>query len=90
MLAVSFALYWPIGLGFALVWLAVFAITRISSAGGMSAALAAPAAAILLGEPRFLSGLAMMAAVVLWRHRANIGRILNGTEPRVGQRRKAA
>ncbi len=84
MLAVSLVLYWPAGLTFAAVWLGMLALTRISSASGMSAAVSAPIAAFLLGGQAVLSALCAMAALVLWRHRSNIARLMNGTEPRVG------
>ena len=85
-LGVSLGLAWPIGLAFAVVWLGVMAITRISSAGGMSAAVAAPAAAALLGFENFVPVLVGIALLVLWLHRANIARLRAGTEPRIGQR----
>lgn len=79
-------LYWPIALVFAVVWLAMLAISRISSLGGMSAAIAAPIASWLLGEPEFVPFLAAITAIVLWQHRANIGRLLKGQEPKVGSK----
>ncbi|HEX7852380.1 MAG TPA: glycerol-3-phosphate 1-O-acyltransferase PlsY [Sphingobium sp.] len=89
MLGVTLALYWPIGLIFAGVWIAMLALTRISSASGMSAAIAAPVAAFLMGERVILPALCAMAALVLWKHRPNIARLLNGTEPRVGKKSSA-
>lgn len=88
MLGVALALHWPIGLIFAGVWIAALAISRISSVGGMSAALSAPIAALLLGQGDLVRPLAAMAAVLLWKHRPNIQRLAKGKEPRVG--RKAA
>ncbi|MDR7102602.1 glycerol-3-phosphate 1-O-acyltransferase PlsY [Croceicoccus sp. BE223] len=84
MMGVALGLAWPIGLVFAVVWLAMLAITRISSVGGMSAAIAAPIAAQLLGPAIYAPALAAMTVVVLWRHRANIRRLFAGQEPRIG------
>ena len=70
----------------AAVWLAVVALTRISSLGGMTAALAGPLAAWFLGRGDLAIALAGIALVVLWRHRANIARLRAGTEPRIGQK----
>ena len=70
----------------AAVWLVVFAVTRISSLGGMTATLAGPIAAWALGRAELILPLAGIALVVLWRHRANIARLRAGTEPRVGQK----
>jgi acyl phosphate:glycerol-3-phosphate acyltransferase len=86
LMGVALGLAWPVGLAFAVVWLGMLAITRISSAGGMSAAVAAPLAAYGLGWPHYALALAVMAAFVLWRHLANIGRLMAGTEPRVGKK----
>jgi glycerol-3-phosphate acyltransferase PlsY len=85
-LGVSLGLAWPIGLAFAVVWLGVMGATRISSAGGMSAAIAAPVAAALLGYDAYVPALAVVAVLVLWLHRANIARLRAGTEPRIGQK----
>ena len=75
------------GLASALVWLAVAAATRISSAGALAAAAAAPLLAWgLTGRLPALLALAV-GALIWWRHRANIARLLAGTEPRIGARR---
>ncbi|MGJ0237847.1 glycerol-3-phosphate 1-O-acyltransferase PlsY [Novosphingobium fluoreni] len=81
---VSFGLAWPIGLVYAGLWLGMLAITRISSVGGMSAAVGAPIAALVLGYPAYAPALAILAVLVVWMHRANIARLRSGTEPRIG------
>lgn len=90
LLGLYLALAWPIALAFALVWLAVVAITRISSLGGMSGVVAAPIAAFAFGYPAYAVGLAGLALVALWRHRENIARLRAGTEPRIGGKKDAA
>lgn len=84
MLGVVAALAWPLGLIFAGVWLGMLALTRISSASGMAAGLSAPLAAFMLGRLDLLAPVLAMALILLWRHRANVGRLLRGQEPRVG------
>lgn len=86
---VCFGLAWPIGAAYAVLWIGVLAISRISSLGGMSAAVGAPVAALVFGHAEFAPVLAVLAALVLWLHRANIARLRNGTEPRVGGNKKA-
>ena len=86
MLGVCLGLAWPIGLVYAAVWLAAMAGTRISSVGGMSAALTAPVAAALIGRGELVPILAVIAMVVVWLHRDNIARLRAGTEPRVGRK----
>ena len=85
LMGVSLGLAWPIGLVYAVVWLGVLAVTRVSSLGGMAAALSAPIAALLTGNGAYAPVLAALAALVLWLHRANIARLRAGTEPKVGQ-----
>jgi acyl phosphate:glycerol-3-phosphate acyltransferase len=84
MLGISLAFNWIVGLIFAGVWLGALAVTRISSVGGMAAAVAAPIAAFGLHGWHPAKMLALMAIIVLWKHRENIARIRAGTEPKVG------
>jgi glycerol-3-phosphate acyltransferase PlsY len=83
-LGIAAALFWPAGLVYAAIWLSVLALTRYSSVAGLSAALLTPVAAAALG--RFDLALLFLgfALLVVWKHRANIERLLAGTEPRVG------
>jgi acyl phosphate:glycerol-3-phosphate acyltransferase len=84
LMGVSLGLAWPFGVTYAVTWLVVLAITRISSLAGMTAAIAAPVAALMTGHAGFAVVLAVMAAMVLFLHRANISRLYAGTEPRLG------
>ncbi|WP_299307418.1 glycerol-3-phosphate 1-O-acyltransferase PlsY [uncultured Croceicoccus sp.] len=84
MMGVVLGLAWPLGLVFAVVWLGLLAVLRISSVAGMSAAISAPLAAWALGYSEFIVAGVVMAALVLWRHRSNIARLMAGQEPRVG------
>lgn len=79
------ALCWPAALVMAGIWLLMLALTRFSSVSGMSAAIAAPISAFFLGRFELMLPLAGIALLVLWAHRANIGRLIRRTEPRVGQ-----
>jgi glycerol-3-phosphate acyltransferase PlsY len=75
------------GLAAAVIWLAVAAATRISSAGALAAAAAAPLLAWgMSGRIAALLALAV-AALIWWRHAPNIARLLAGTEPRIGAHR---
>ncbi|NYT40899.1 glycerol-3-phosphate 1-O-acyltransferase PlsY [Sphingomonas sp. R-74633] len=86
MMGVVLALHWPSGIVFALVWLGLLAVLRISSLAGMSAAISAPVSAAFFGRIDIVLMLLALAMIVLWKHRANIDRLLNGTEPRVGSK----
>ncbi len=85
-MGVTLGLAWPIGAVYAGVWLGMLAITRVSSLSGMAAAVAAPVAALVLGKPELAPVLAAIAVIVLILHRANIQRLLTGTELRVGSK----
>ncbi|WP_343519079.1 glycerol-3-phosphate 1-O-acyltransferase PlsY [Sphingomonas sp.] len=86
LLGIVLALHWPSGLVFAAVWLGLFALVRISSVAGMAAAVSAPVSAAFFERFDLVLLLLGLAMVVLWKHRANIERLLAGTEPRVGRK----
>ncbi len=83
---VSFGLAWPIGLAYAVVWLLVLALGRISSVAGMAAVVAAAVAAALLGYGEYVIPLVIIAVLIIWLHRSNIGRLLRKEEPKVGRK----
>jgi acyl phosphate:glycerol-3-phosphate acyltransferase len=73
----------------AVVWAAIVITFRYASLASVTAALTVPIGALVLYRPpRFVAALAV-AAIVLVRHRENIGRLLAGTERRLGERRQA-
>ena len=69
---------------YAAVWIGTLALTRYSSAGGLAAAVAMPVTAAIL--ERFDLGFLFLGftLLVFWKHRENIGRLMRGTEPKVG------
>ena len=84
LLGIVLVLHWPSGLVFAAVWLVLLALVRISSVAGMAAAISAPVSAAFFGAFDIVLLLLALALIVLWKHRANIDRLVAGTEPRVG------
>jgi glycerol-3-phosphate acyltransferase PlsY len=85
MLGISLAMLWPAGLAFAAIWLLVFALFRWSSLAGMMAAAAVPVSAATLGRFDVTLLTLAFALVLIWKHRANIDRLLSGEEPRFGR-----
>lgn len=85
-LGLMLALAWPVGIACCATWLAAAAFSRISSMGALVAALSAPIWALLLGYSPAALLAALLAAIVFWRHGANITRIRAGTEPKIGQK----
>ncbi|HMG47241.1 MAG TPA: glycerol-3-phosphate 1-O-acyltransferase PlsY [Allosphingosinicella sp.] len=84
-LGIVAALHWPSALALGMVWLLMLIVTRYSSVSGMTTAVAAPVTAAIFG--RFDLALLFLgfALLVLWKHRANISRLIAGTEPKVGK-----
>ncbi|MGH7051687.1 MAG: glycerol-3-phosphate 1-O-acyltransferase PlsY [Acetobacteraceae bacterium] len=83
-LGVLLAAFWPVGVLCSLVWLIVAAISRMSSLAGLASFLAAPLFSALLGQWHLCWLSLLLAAIIFLRHRANIRRLLAGTEPRIG------
>ena len=74
------ALAWPAGAIFGAIWIAVVVATGYSSAGSLLASVAMiPALWLLAGPAGGIYGLAS-ALLILFMHRANIARLLAGTE----------
>ena len=86
LLGILAPLFWQAALVYAVVWLGMLAILRISSLSGMSAAASAPFTALILGRMDLFPMLLGFAFLVIWKHRENIGRISRGQEPRVGKK----
>ncbi len=78
---VLWALDWRVGLGLTLIWALVFAVTRVSSLAALIGSACAPILAyFFMGiGPLFYASL-LMAALLLWRHKENIARLLSGEE----------
>ncbi len=85
LMGIAVALYWPLGLIYAAVWLGLLATVRVSSVAGMAAAVSAPVAAALFGRFDLVMLLLVLAVIVLWKHGPNIERLITGTEPRIGR-----
>ena len=86
LMGIALALHWPLGAVFALLWLGLLAATRISSLAGMIAAISTPVTAAMTDAFDLVPLLMALAGIVLWKHRENIGRLIDGDEPRVGRR----
>ncbi|MFM7548374.1 MAG: glycerol-3-phosphate 1-O-acyltransferase PlsY [Cyanobacteriota bacterium] len=90
-LGMLLGLAWPVGLACFGVFLACLTISRIVSLSSVVAALSLPL--LMLGwfgdgglRPAYLALALVTTALVLWRHRSNLSRLIAGTEPRLGQK----
>ena len=85
-LGVLLAMSWPVGVGAATAFVVVLAVSRVVSLSSMLAALTAIALVCGLEQPLPYRLLVIAGGIyVIVRHRANIQRLLAGTEPRLGQ-----
>ncbi|WP_434622125.1 glycerol-3-phosphate 1-O-acyltransferase PlsY [Tabrizicola sp. M-4] len=85
-LGILLALAWPIGLMACATWLVVAAVSRISSLSALAAAGLAPGYLAFAGYSEMVL-LALLLAILVWvRHAANIRRMREGTEPRIGKK----
>lgn len=76
-----------LALGCAITWALVAAIFKYSSLAALVASIAAPVLAhLLIGEPAITGACIVMALFLVYRHRANIKRLMAGTEPRIGKK----
>jgi glycerol-3-phosphate acyltransferase PlsY len=83
---VLIAASWPVGLLAGAVWLAVAAVTRISSLAALVSFALAPVFATVLADRTIIELALLIAVLVFVRHHANIRRLLTGTEPRIDQK----
>lgn len=75
-----------VGLSLAATWLTMAVLFRYSSLAALAAAIAAPLYVYLLtAPPAYLFMMVVMSALLVFRHRANIARLLAGTETRIGK-----
>ena len=77
--------FWPAAIAYAAIWLILLLTLRISSVAGMTAAVSAPVIALILHSALFPMLLGF-AVLVLWKHRENLLRLRNGTEPRIASK----
>lgn len=88
-IGVLLGLYWPLGVLFIGVWLAVALSVRISSLSALTASLLTPLWAWLLDERALILPAAVLTVAVCITHRANIGRLIKGQEPTISLSKKA-
>ena len=85
-------LSWPLALAYALLWALIVGVSRYASLASLSAHAAIALAVLVHAREPFLPAAApflawfvvISLALTLWAHRANISRLRNGTENRIG------
>ena len=85
---VLFGIDWRIGLGTLATWVIIAFFLRYSSLAALVAATFAPfATALLLGLNAYFAVVLVMSALLVWRHKQNIARLIAGTESRIGAKK---
>lgn len=93
-LGVLFGVNWVLGLAAALTWVIIAFFFRYSSLASLVAAVFAPVYYLFgnglawYADKRIALALGVMALLLFWRHRENIGRLVQGRESRLGQKKK--
>lgn len=85
-LGTMLAVAWPVGLAAAATWLITALVFRISSLAGLTAAALTPIWALALGRGDVFVLALLLGALIFERHRANIGRLMRGEEPKIGKK----
>jgi glycerol-3-phosphate acyltransferase PlsY len=92
---VLFGVHWLLGLGVLLTWLLVAYFTRYSSLSALISALAAPLLYLLgdrgpwYADRSVMLMLVLMGALLIWRHRQNIAKLMRGEESKIGAKSQA-
>lgn len=85
------ALDWRVGLGTMATWLIIAFFFRYSSLAALVSAVFAPFfTALVLGVDAYVAATVAISALLVWRHRSNIRKLLAGTESRIGEKKKEA
>jgi glycerol-3-phosphate acyltransferase PlsY len=85
-IGVLLGLAWPFALLFGLIWLGMAFLFRYSSLAALTASAATPVALWVKGQPN-TAALFLLLTLMLWvMHRANIARLLNGSEGKIGKK----
>jgi len=89
-LGVLLGLVPAVGLACLGLFLTTLSLSRIVSLSSVTAAVALPLLMLVVAAPPPILALGVLtSALVIWRHRSNLSRLLAGTEPRLGQDRSA-
>jgi len=89
-LGISLALFWPVGLLVAAIWLASALIWRISSLAALIAIALSSLLFVLFHKDAYAVLTLLLSVLIYAMHRDNIHRLLKGEEPRIGATKKNA
>jgi acyl phosphate:glycerol-3-phosphate acyltransferase len=88
-IGVLLGLSWPVGLIFCATWLVIAFARRISSLAAITSAAVSPIFGYIFGGLPLAATAGLMAVFIVYRHSANISRMMTNTEPKIGSEKKA-
>lgn len=83
---ISLGFSWHVLLPFAIVWIAIAYFTRFSSLAALTASVLTTITLFAVGETPIGGLFVVLTALVFWKHRQNIERLLSGNESKIGQK----
>jgi glycerol-3-phosphate acyltransferase PlsY len=86
-LGVLLAVAWPVGVAACLTWLLVAAVLRYSSLAALVALSLSPFYSLIWSDTWVVVAALILAVLAIIRHRANIQRLVTGTEPKIGKKK---
>ncbi len=84
-LGVMLGIHFPIGIVLLIIWIATVGIWRYSSGGALMAFMALPVISwLMISDVEFTIFSLLLSGLVISKHKGNIVRLVEGTEPRMG------
>jgi len=83
-IGVLLGLWWPAALIFCAIWLAVAFLSRYSSLAALVASASIPPLLLWLQQMPLAALFAILSAILWFKHRANIRRLMDGSEGKIG------
>ena len=88
LIGVLLGFHWLVGAAFIITWLLTALLFRYSSVAALTAALLTPLYCwLILTTTSYMTATGLMSLILIWRHRSNIHKLLNGTETRIRLKR---
>lgn len=85
-LGVLLGAFWPMALGFSVIWIAMAVIFRYSSFAALTASLVTPFLLAYFNEMQLAQAFGIMTLLLWFKHRQNIVRLVSGQETKIGQK----
>jgi glycerol-3-phosphate acyltransferase PlsY len=85
-IGILIGLLWPAAVLFCAIWLITAVVSRYSSLSALIASFITPIFLWWFGQPALAALFALLTVLLFYMHRANISRLMAGTEGKIGQK----